>query len=367
MSLSLEKLYHFAEVNGYTILKIYTKDSKCHFIEMLSLNKIDFILLYIPEKYNFIIPSELTTYPLQTVYFDENMNENMNDDIGEYTHISESIMEQSYGNVENILIPTKTNIPLSQHLNESYKRNIILKDIEGKDNIIIKDIYRQLRRLKYSIQGMSHKLAIMNAPYLGVLTEDDLIKIYSIENLKRKNAYKMYIIINFTVFYDKIKILEEECNQIFEGIYKVLNNNHKLHSKNIKHIMEKKENIQTQSLFLQNVKYDYTKYIKLYCDLLDELYTNQKNKQHDLDQLNSQQIQNVHHDMKRTHQKQKIKKDIRSMEDTKKHIIKTTKEAKTKYQNLILSIDTILFDNIIMLDKIFRNFKQLDELEELLK
>ena len=52
---------------------------------------------------------------------------------------------------------------------------------------------------------------------------------------------------------------------------------------------------------------------------------------------------------------------------TRQDLVKTIQDVKIKNENLTLSIDTILFDNIVMLDKIFKNFEELNKLEAELK
>jgi hypothetical protein len=55
------------------------------------------------------------------------------------------------------------------------------------------------------------------------------------------------------------------------------------------------------------------------------------------------------------------------MSRTKGDLIKTIQDVKYKNENLTLKIDSILFDNIVMLDKIFKNFQELNKLESELR
>lgn len=363
-ALSIDKMNYFATNNGYEIHKIFVKDSQCFLIEMMSIHTIEYILVYIPDKYKFNLPPDTPVYPVREL----SMNQTKNDDIRDYTHISESLIESSYSDMKTILdLPSNRHkISMSQHLDESYKKGVIVDDIKGNDNIITQDIGRQLRRLKYCIRGMSHKLAIMNAPYFGVLNNQDEISLYECDILKRGTGHqKMYIVIDFKMFYDKINNLEQECTQIFKGIYAVLNNNQNQHTRNIKTIMDRRDTIFDQSDYLQNCQREFSKYTEQYLELLEELYSYEKSKEHELNEVkrNISESSHIHHDMKRTHQKQKLEKELRSMAVTRRELIKTIQTVKVKNENLTISIDNILFDNIVMLDKIFRNFAELDKLK----
>lgn len=367
MTLSIEKLQQFTRSNGFQIQRIFTRNGQCFLVEVMSIHTVDYILIHMPEKYRFNISSSSTpTHDMQIVNFDEKTS---SDDIDDYAHVSEALIESSYSDMESIVIPTmrKNKLAMSDHLNESYKRNIILKDLEGADSIIVKDIYRQLRRLKYCIQGMSHKLAVMTAPYIGVLDHDDTITIYNADTLKRSKKHKLYIVVDFKMFYDKVNTIEQECSQILDGIYMVLNNNQQLHSKNIKNLMARRDNILSQSDFLQKCKRDFTDFITKYTDLLNELYSYEKSKAYELEQLRSVETNTMHHDMKRTHQKKTLEKDLQKMQKTKQELVQAIQDVKNKNDNLALSIDTILFDNIVMLDKIFKNFEELEKLENSMK
>jgi len=365
-NLNIEKLQFFTSNNGYDIHKIFVKKSKCFMVELMSRNTVDFILLYIPTKFAFPLPSNILTFPVEEFQH----RESRCDDINEYSHASETLIESSYSDMESITaLPTdkRNKLPMSKHLDEAYKKNIIVNDIQGSDNVIIQNIYRQLRRLKYCIRGMTHKLAVINAPYIGVLNSNYDISMYCCETLKRKKEQRLYIIVDVKMFYDRIDTIEQECSHLFNGIYTVLDNNQKLHSKNIKYIMDQRDNILQKSTDLHTNKMQYMQYIDKYVNLLDELNSYEKTKTYDLKQLNSVPYDpnDLRHDMKRTHQKKKLEKEIREIHKTRNDITKTIKDLKLKMGNLSLSIDTILFDNIVMIDKVFKNFEELGKLEKL--
>ena len=88
----------------------------------------------------------------------------------------------------------------------------------------------------------------------------------------------------------------------------------------------------------------YYGYIDQYTELLEELYTYQKDKEYELVQLKNltAEASNIHHDMKRSHQKTKIEKQLREMERTKKELIDTIQNVKTKNENLIGSFLSLL-------------------------
>jgi myosin heavy subunit len=338
-------------------------------IELMNIDTTEYILLYIPHKYKFSIPSDIETFEFVRV---EEQSKMVVDDIDEYIHISDSLLESSYSDVDTVMsLPegSRRNLSMSEHLDESYKNNIILKDMKGNDTLLVNYIRRQLRRLKYCVRGMSHRISISNGRYLGVVNRDDEIDLYKCDKMRKDNIQRLYIVVDFNIFYDRINTIKPDITEIFEGIYRVLNNNQKIHSKNIKTIMERRDNILKQSDILQSAKKDYNKYIKQYTNLLKELCDYETDKMTKLDQISSLDVEtgNLQHDMKRNHRIKKLQKELQELDKTKKELTKTLKDVREKHENLTLNIDSILFDNIVMLDKIFKNFDKLNFLEKQLR
>jgi len=59
----------------------------------------------------------------------------------------------------------------------------------------------------------------------------------------------------------------------------------------------------------------------------------------------------------------KLEKELRKMEKLRISLRETLDKLRDQNDNLILEIDNILFDNIMMLDKIFQNFNKLNQLK----
>ena len=57
--------------------------------------------------------------------------------------------------------------------------------------------------------------------------------------------------------------------------------------------------------------------------------------------------------------KSKAEKELRHIDNLKKQIINNIKRLQNKEVNLSLIVDIILFDNTVMLNKVFNNIEQL--------
>ncbi len=224
------------------------------------------------------------------------------------------------------------------------------------------------------MKGLPYRLGISEANFMGVLDLNDAVQLYRWEAGRRREGeggvqtrkYKrLHILIPFKTFYDKVHTVEQDCKQIVSSIHMILSNNQQLHSKNVKEIIDKKEKVLQQTASIQKRREEYEQYISKYTDLLEELYSYQTSKQYELDQLNAFSTDSTHiqQDMKRTHQRQRIEKELRKMDSTKKDLIRTIETLKRENDTMMLMADRILFDNIVMVDKIISNFKQLQDFE----
>lgn len=360
MSLSLDKLKEFLKQNGYFINRYFIKNNFCSFIEIITEKSAHSILLNIPSKYNFQYMNEK-----EFVFNLKKIKSKDRNDIEDYAFISETKIQETYNdvNIPHTFLPDDHTVPMSDHLNNTYKHHVILDELESKNYVQVKNIFRQLKRLRYSVHGISHKVAIFHSMFLGYLDQNDAIHIYEIENTTRTSKRKISIVVDFDIFYDKITILEEEINTIVKSIYSILNKNQKTHTRNIHFIMNNKEEIVKQSEDIMKRKDEYLALIDKYKKLLDELQVHEKTKMFELGQLEYNVSESFHSDMKRNYKKKMIETEIQKMQQTKSKLFNSIRELRELNEHITLSIDTILFDNIIMLDQIFNNFKLIEKLE----
>lgn len=356
-----QKLYSFIEKHEFEIQKIISTPSSLY-LELLTKNKVDYILLKVSD-------SQISSpYPYPIVYFNNIKKcspKKYKNEIEDYAYASDSFIEKTYSDSKyNIQIPTERyKIPMSLHLTETYKRPVVIDDKQKDERLIQYEISRQLNRLRYCVKGMTHKLAIYQNSYIGLLDEDENIETYQCDKNDLKHDIKLYIIIEFKIFYDRLNLIETDCSQIFKGIYSILTNNQKQHTNNLYKMMEQKEYMNKQIDTIYQRKNNYENYIEQYITLLEELHTYQFQKTTELQQIQSVKANALHNDMKRNNQIRKLEKELQEMNKSRNKLIQIITDMKNKYEQIILISDTILFDNIVLLDKIIKNFDKLKNLQ----
>jgi hypothetical protein len=84
-------------------------------------------------------------------------------------------------------------------------------------------------------------------------------------------------------------------------------------------------------------------------------------KEYELYQIEKLSTKGMHiqQDMKRTHQKKKLKNELGRMDITRNGIVHMIQQLKEKYGILLLSMDRILYENNQMMDRIMKHFEEL--------
>jgi hypothetical protein len=361
-SLSFQKIESFILGNQFQIERVFTlrKDTRKDvvLIELTSLRNMNKVLVSVPSDCHFSGSITAPVFELSEIM----ASLSPNDDLQDFASITNTKMKENYDMSLHVPIPRDHTISMSRHLNDVYKKDIILKDIKEQDAIFIKDTYRQLDRLRYSIQGFSYKLGLLYSNYIGIINPDDTISIYKVDKIPEDKAKSLYLTVSLPIFYDKIELLQGDSQQIFSGIYQILNNNQHTHSVNIQRILEQRENIILHSDRIYKKKQELLELSDKFVRLLQDLSVAEQHTLQELDKLPEFETTNIHMEMKRANQRRVLQKKLEKIRKTQRQTMETLRDVKHKNEYITLSIDSILFDNIIMLDKIMSNFKELQHI-----
>ena len=365
MSLSFSKLEKLLVNNGFAIRKIFTIDNYCVYIELLCNSTADVIMLYIPSKYNIKSPSLDITWPLTYIDIDES------GDIPEsYTEEKDNFdLEQQYDEVTmNIEINLDKQKNIEDHLEESYNHPVSLKDINKSDKTVLREIFRQLRRLKFCVQNVKYKLCIIYHTYICCLRRDETFECFYVKGQKfpQKNR-KLVITFDLETLYNKLDSISIDVKTIKEGIYKVLDKNHLKNTHSLFSILQFKETLINSAEKYTKKKQEFTQYIMKFEKLLQDMNLAEQQTLEKLSKLDKQyghdnSIKGLHSDIEKSHIKSKYETDIDNIDRLKKEITTKILDIKLQRETLSLQIDKICFDNIVMLDSVRKNFELLSKI-----
>lgn len=337
MSISIQKLRKLLDKCDFFVNDIFSMNKLCMYIHVVSKKNGHNYIMYIPSKYDINV-SNIKSYELKEI----NNVMNTKDVTFEYGYDkSNKNFEKLYENINrssNVSEDTLTN---------NYKKDIQITDVKSKLNEEVKSLYRQINRFKFSVENIKYKLVIKYNSYLCCIDRQNDICFYYIKNYDNSSSYKNLLVsFDIEILYNNHYNIHNEIQEVKDQLESILDNNYKV---NLQYI----EKLLTSNINISNVQ-------NLITTQLNMLNNEYKTKKQDLVQIinREQEIRD----------KLKVSKNnnlLIQLKDilTKKgeDIIKLLEIIKRR-DNMIVLVDGILFDNIIMLDKITKNMNKLNEI-----
>lgn len=351
-NLSTKKLISLIEKKGYYCSKFFCYNKMCVYVEIIERASAECYMLYIPSKYD--IQYDSTKYPCYEVkYLDLHESSSI---VDKYSGIDD-IDKNHYNSIE---LSTKYHqaYNMEDKLTMNYENNIILNNFESGEHFDLRCIVRQLDRLKHCVSKIDYKLAIFYKKYLCVIKRDNSIECFYIKKLQA-NYRNILISFDLEMLYTNVPVdLNNDLSHIKTSLYKIFDSNSETHLKYICTIFDKKNDITTIYRNLLNKKNRYSTQINSYQNLYDTL--NKKEKAFSAHVKEEMRGKNKYSNNGTFILKMdKIKRDARNILDLQNKIISNISLSTQKYNDVLLTVDKILFDNIVMLDKIMKNFNMI--------
>lgn len=360
MPLSISKLEKLLSLKGFVPTRYFVIHEVIVYMEIISITDADTFLLYIPSKYKFVAKKGSNVYKVKYVDIDETEDNTADAFAGEP---DEHEVENSYEEIDINMSPTVKGNNIAPHLEENYKRAITLKDISTEDSKELKDIFRQLKRLRFCVQNVKYKIAIIYKHFLCSIKRDDSIECYAIKKYRGKDLKKLFVTADLELVYEKMDSLLLNMGTIRKGLYHILDKNHFTHSRTLQRLLEEKSNIVefSDNAYAKKVKYE--KHLKDASDMLDALNKSEKNIIGQIYEINEKYnnhgLKGLHNDIEKSHQVSKLNSELNDIQKIKEDLVKTIFELKAKREDTMLTVDKIMFDNSVMLECVLRNFKDL--------
>jgi hypothetical protein len=358
MTLSLTKLENFIGERGMLIKKIFTLNKEAVYIEIFNLHDAESFIVYIPSKYNIKVENRKDAFKLK--YLEINEKEDFMK--------KESERQEQYKNYEEIdLSPDKNSSEdLENTLKNNYNKPVLLANLNMEDRDNIKDIFYQLSRFKLCVETIKYKISILYKNYLCCIKRDNSIECYTIKHFPKVEERKLFIVIDLENLYLKINNISKDTRTVKNGIYKVLNQNQFKHTKILTNILDQKNtlSIYTENINIKNKQINDN--LNNLEELLKKLNDNEKENIGKIIEINNKYqdstSKGLNSDIQRTHEISVYEKKIDTINNVREEIIRDIIVLKAKQENMILTIDKILFDNSIMLNTITNNFYNLSKI-----
>ena len=356
MRLSINKQENLLAANGFVPIKYFIINNYCAYIETISMKNASTFIMSIPSKYKFKLKEGNNVYKLRYIELETGMNT-----ADEYAGVPDSFeLEKSYTEVElkQHLLRKKENEEgnISGHLEEGYKRPVSVKDMSKDDMKDIRNIIRQVRRLKLCVQCISYKIMIMYKTYMCVLDKDDTIECFMIKHHPKILSRRLYVTCDLELYYENTERIQQDITDVLNGINQVLNKNQATHARNLQTLIKEYQNINVHSDKVLRKKKEYHLYILKFNTLLLRITNSEKTLIEKIYNINEgENNKGMQGDISIIQQRAKLEEELLKISNVKKNISKHMHDIREKLDNLSLIMDTVMFDDIIMCDRMLRN------------
>ena len=348
MPLSIEKLQDLITDKGFVPKTYYVMDGSCFYIELFCIKTAELFFLYIPSKYNFEIKGrDKDVFKIK--YVDEAGLENPNTEEG----------EDNYKNNHIQLSPDKEKF--EDHLEDAYKHGISIKDISTNDTSMLRTIYKQIKRLKYSVENLKYKLGILYKNYIISIRRDNTINCILVKNYPREDVKRLVVIADLETFYSKSEKLGEDIRTVKNSVYSLLNKNQTINTQVLIKMIENKKEIVSIPEKTETKHIDYMDSIRKTEEMLNIMNEAETKLLKEMSELNEDNSGSLNADISKVHSRSRIEKELAKISSIKEEIAKSSIELRSKCDNSILSVDCILFDNNVIWERMVKNFALLKE------
>ena len=368
MVLSITKLVELLIAKGFYPKIFFCIYKVCAFIEIISNKNGNSYMIYIPSRYSFTINRAIfpNVYDLETIN-DNQDNQDNNDDeetikyklLQKYTNTNKDV-EDIYNNI-NIANPGlfKDKKDLEAILTKKYSKTI---KIDKNNKTQIKCLKRQMERLKYCVQNIDYRLVIIYKSFLCFLHTEEDIDLFLIKLFPDKLQRTMYVTLDLELLYNSTDSINDNLKQINNGINKILDKNYLFHIQNLKTLLSTKENIVKLVNIAIVKKRDNNTYINEFVKLFQLMSKNESHVKKQIENLKQEKQGSIYYDIEFSHAKHRLDKELSKCQKVKNEVLTQITKLKSENSNISLTMDKILFDNIILLDQVFKNLEILDKI-----
>lgn len=356
MSLSVEKLINICASNGLIPIKYFVYKGDLLFLETISISKGLSLMINIPRKYHFDI-SDLSS---DEIYKIKKMRINRDFLYKPHKSPTKVDMQKIYSEIEVMkeFDPNIDTKELEEKLLESYRREISLNSAESEDMGILKDIFRQIERLKLCVQGIEYKICIISKNYLCAIDEDNEISCYYIKHYSKGAYRKLFTSLDLNLIFENVENIESHIEQVLWGVDGILQKSRNLHYDKLLVMTETCKNIGEKIANIESERVQINSCIQNYQNLIQETLNREKIFEEKISNLRSGD--NLTNDLTVSRERSKLEKNISSLIDIRNDSMSKLIHLRDKWSDLGLKIDNVLFDNIVLINNILNNLKSLE-------
>ena len=340
MGLSIIKLNELLRKQKFEIVRYFTFNDVCMFVETRSLLNGEKLMVYIQSDYEFKLA------------YDNNRVFKIEYHEIEDT-VSSDLTEERYKPLSlDLELKTGNNVGLNKQLLEQYNIPLNVETTKNYNKILLV-LNNQLKRLKLSLSDVKYKCLITNGHYIACLQRDNRIDDFFIPDFAYSYKNQLYLTIDLKSCIEKMNTLHDDIKQIHKGLFAVFNKNVKLNLQHL-HKMIEEAPLQLQKLNQKHITIrKYKEMVRKFTRILPKVDDKIRKYEQDYQDLSvNNSGKNILQDMNISHRKNALNKLIQKEKNRRKDILSNVEKLQEIIDHIIISLDITLFESIVSYDTI---------------
>jgi hypothetical protein len=358
MVLSITKLTGILMANGLVPQRYFVQHGTYVYVEVMCSTTADLFLLYVPSRYEIAADDRSDTYKLESLDVPEDREGHLAENYaGEPDDFA---LEQMYQDIDvDLKTDDQKRDDIVEHLEEGYRVSVSLQDLTKDEMMELRDTFRQLRRLRFCVQGIKYKLAIIYQNQLCCIHRDDELIGYRLRNFPRADIRSLLITIDLETLIGKPFAVPTDISTVRQAVYGILDRNQVRNARHLTRLVQQRDFTVPSQLALQKKERYGALIIKLEKQL-KSLHGPERaaiGRIAELQRARNTVSMNV--DVDHSQRLAVAEKRLREIQNTKQEIVLHVVTLRRKQEELALKIDRILFNLFVMVDGVSKLVEKL--------
>ncbi len=349
MTLSYSRLEKLLTDNGLFVRIIYTISGQAAHIELYNTQNAQCFLMYIPSKYEVPIPpGTLNAYEIRYVEEKEFLiSDPETEDIQDYSKL------ESY--LSGGILPEN----IEKSLLTGYSADAVNTGMVHEESRDMRVLFGQMQRLRLCVKGLKYKAALQLRNSLCCVRRDDTLDYFYISGFKGENGKRLFVLTDLEVFFADPNSVKRGASEVRTALYRVLQENQLRNARVVNALMNSRMDVQKASDDIYRAKSGYSRCSQRLEALLERLSFIEGKVLDRIADMRNQPRGTAHTEVTRGQEVYKLEKQLDQISSLKQDVVKELHVVRSKEESLSLEIDSVLYDNAVMFDKISKNFAKL--------
>ncbi len=349
MTLSLDKLQKLLSSYDMAPVRYYSYHDNVKAVEVMLMTNGEIFLVYIPSDYSFHMTSSHDgCYSLKSL--DLSSDGTIPDKYA--AKLSDVEMSEYYDKID-LLTQDKImdkSIDLEKELIDQYRRKILVPSSDENATAKVKDLLNQVERLTKCVDSNDYSVAVLTNNLLAV----DRDHLYLIKGREVRPERMYVVVVGLETLFKNANYISHDIPEINKGIQRILSKNHETHLSKLSLTIDSMARCKTVLQEHVDRVTRYTQYIETFTDLLRKMEQRTESIR-DVQRGLSAKPGSLGSELTTMKERENLDRELEWLQTTRERVFQRLIDLHKKSRDISLTLDKLLFDNLVMMVTIQRN------------